>query len=766
MRTKWILSVVGLIGWFGIMSLMAEGEMKNGYRKLMTIDHGLVAGELRNFPVLVDMATPELADTTHGGHVIGKAGDDFRFVADDDRTVLAHEIEYYAPEKGELKAWVLVPRLTAGQDTTFWLEYGRKNVKPADSPSKGVWDEGYQLVLHLNNPMQLGRNARQAEPVGQVSPGVSAASAGRIDGAANFDGATGGLRIEPADNFNPKQELTVEAWVHGADSGAEAGWPIVSKWAWHSNLTAFAAYDAGQASGLDAKGFLGAVFDGRYVYFSPQANTTLRPNKTRRHGIVLRYDTQGKFKDSAAWQAYDAGNTDGLNTKGYYGAAFDGRYVYFVPRYSGDDYHSRVLRYDTHGAFDASSSWAAYDAGIPQSFQSAAFDGRYVYFAAGPGHAQKRIEMLRYDTRGGFKDQTSWVSVNTPDMAPGMKIKDYDGAVFDGRYVYFVPLHHGVPLRYDTTRPFNEPSSWTAFDATPLNMQMCVGGVFDGRYIYYVPYSHHMAIRYDTRADFTQASSWQTFDAKTVKGLGMFGWDGAFFDGKYVYFIPYWQKGVGQYGRDAETFHGWMLRYDAAQPFDKAESWTAVDAGHTDGLDSRGFNGGAFDGRYLYLAAWDKGEGEGHNIKGHGVMLRYDTTGQESAYYLKYAECGHNGGLTAALPGPTFVVNTVNGAVGVRANRLLDPGWHHMAGVYDGRTIKLYLDGQLAGEREGHGEMIVNRTPLAIGRVPDGVSAFRGMLDEVRISDRARAADWLRTQYNNQNAPRAFCRCGAEEAGQ
>jgi len=84
---------------------------------------------------------------------------------------------------------------------------------------------------------------------------------------------------------------------------------------------AFTAYDAGNTSGLNAKGFVGAVFDGHYVYFVPYNNG---PGNS---GVVLRLDTTGNFITSGSWSAYDAGNSSGLNTKGFIGAVFDGRYI-------------------------------------------------------------------------------------------------------------------------------------------------------------------------------------------------------------------------------------------------------------------------------------------------------------------------------------------------------------------------------------------------------------------------------------------------------
>jgi len=125
----------------------------------------------------------------------------------------------------------------------------------------------------------------------------------------------------------PADAITVEAWVRGDDARGEALQALASAWAPPDTFSGFAGYDAGHTDGLDCRAYFGAVFDGRYVYFAPQ-----HYERTEAHGIVLRCDTQGGFDDPDSYAAYDAGHTDGLNTEGYYGAMFDGRYVYFVPR--------------------------------------------------------------------------------------------------------------------------------------------------------------------------------------------------------------------------------------------------------------------------------------------------------------------------------------------------------------------------------------------------------------------------------------------------
>lgn len=563
----------------------------------------------------------------------------------------------------------------------------------------------------------------------------------RLDRA--FDGKKDHFRVPHSDDLSISEAITVEAVIDTQESRAEGLQTLVSKWSPLETLNTFAAYEAGNTSGLDSKGYLGAVFDGRYVYYVPQANKTTQADGQHRHGIALRYDTHAGFKDESSWEAYDASNTSGLATRGYYGAVFDGRYVYYVPRFDGATVHSRALRFDTRGNFTDKTSWRAYDVGLPVSHQSAGFDGRYIYMAPGSGADERgHRTILRYDVHGEFDHGASWTTYDCANTS-GLKTENFDGVIFDGRYIYFVPLSHGDVLRYDTQRDFHDAKSWTAFDATPLKMQSCVGAVFDGTYVYFVPYSHTVVVRYDTRNDFVDLSSWTSYDAAGTDGLDTKGYDGAFFDGKYVYFVPFYRG--GGYGK--ELFHGIVLRYDATKKFADRKSWRAFDAGHTDGLDSVGFNGGAFDGRFLYFAPWNRGEAEGANIQGHGTALRYDTLGRNASFSLRFVDCGHNGGLCAAVPGPRFLVNTDRGVLSVAAHRMPGPGRHYIVGVYDGRKIQLYMDGVLVNERSGAGRIVTNQVDLSIGRVLDGLGYFKGVIREIRVSDRARSAEWIAERW-------------------
>mgnify|MGYP003336570057 FL=1 len=107
------------------------------------------------------------------------------------------------------------------------------------------------------------------------------------------------------------ETLTVAARVHAPIARAEALQPLVSQWRPRRDFGDFSAYDAGSTDGLNTKGYFGAVGDGRYLYFCP-----VRDHQDRHsvHGRVLRYDTQAPFHSATAWAAYDAGHTNGLRT--------------------------------------------------------------------------------------------------------------------------------------------------------------------------------------------------------------------------------------------------------------------------------------------------------------------------------------------------------------------------------------------------------------------------------------------------------------------
>lgn len=366
------------------------------------------------------------------------------------------------------------------------------------------------------------------------------------------------------------------------DAGAPVGLQDPGNWS---------VFDASSVVGAGF-GYIGALFDGRYAYFVPH----WAPPNGSPNGTVLRYDTTAAFPSSASWSAFDATTVD-AGARGFAGGAFDGRYAYFSPTLGG----SVVTRYDTSGSFGDPAAWSTYDAWSTDAGTSAfghvgaVFDGRYVYFPTG-GQNSGPPTIERYDTTASFADPAAWTALALASVVPGPS-GSFSGT-FDGRYVYFAPNGGGSTshaLRYDTQAAFDQSTSWVSFDVAQLGAGVIdfAGNVFDGRYVYYVPLETSSnqpgaAVRYDTQADFTSPASWSTFEATTVDAKAD-GFAGGGFDGRYVYFIPF------------EDTH--VARYDTHGPFGSASSWTTFDVASL-GADAKEYWGCAFDGRWLYLSPY------------------------------------------------------------------------------------------------------------------------------------------------------------------
>lgn len=80
--------------------------------------------------------------------------------------------------------------------------------------------------------------------------------------------------------------------------------------------------------------------------------------------------------------------------------------------------------------------------------------------------------------------------------------------------------------------------------------------------------------------------------------------------------------------------------------------------------------------------------------------------------------------------------------------------WIHMAGIYDGSTMRLYIDGIEIESRAMTGDIRVDANPVTIGGEENGAAPqvvdgeFEGLIDEVRIYNRALTATEIKTIFD------------------
>jgi hypothetical protein len=441
---------------------------------------------------------------------------------------------------------------------------------------------------------------------------VAASSCTNGDVAADDDGGADGSVDAPGDS--PSDQSS------DCQAGRDAS-PSVADGAAYSALsdpTRWSTFDMATVN-PGASGFSGAAFDGRYVYFVPDVDGTPANDFTVK-GLAARYDTHAAFGAAGSWTTFDM-TTVNPGSKGFQGAAFDGRYLYLAPYANTNScpgeaptFDGLVSRYDTEASFTSGSSWTTFDMTTVNEaavgFWGASFDGRYVYFVPYFDGSYSGLA-ARYDTEAAFATGSSWTTFDTTTVNPGAA--GFAGALFDGRYIYFVPFSSGLVTRYDTQAPLVTLTSWTTFDLTTVNAGATgfASATFDGRYVYFVPFSNGMydglVARYDTQAPFTTSGSWSTFDLTTVSEAAT-GFTGAAFDGRYVYFVPDY---VG-------LFDSVVASYDTHGSFTTSDAWATFDVA-TLSAAAQGFWGAAFDGRYVYFVPGS----------GSSVVARFDARPQE-----------------------------------------------------------------------------------------------------------------------------------------
>jgi hypothetical protein len=386
------------------------------------------------------------------------------------------------------------------------------------------------------------------------------------DASANADGADARADAAPSDAGT---DATTDAAVtdggptdSGITDAASDGTATYKTFATSSNWESFTLQPAGQVSPIS--GFYGAVFDGRYIYLVPNGSF---------HGKVVRFDTTASFTAATSYTLFDLATVNAQAT-GFKSGAFDGRYVYLTQGHPG----GRMARYDTQANFTTAGSWefmdpTTVDQALTSFWQSTAFDGRYVYYGPFSTH------LLRYDTQGAFTAAGSWDFIDGSIINGA--VSNLSGVVFDGTYVNYFG---GASVRFAASGTFTSLASWQTNGSGAGAY-----GVYDGRYIWTGPASGGIGFQYDP-----QGSPYPS-RRSYVTGAGTVNVFGGVTDGKFLFFAPSGGSLVARidptlvYAPDGGTGTGATTTFNL----------TGI------GVSATSFAGAAFDGRYVYLVPRD-----------------------------------------------------------------------------------------------------------------------------------------------------------------
>ena len=148
-------------------------------------------------------------------------------------------------------------------------------------------------------------------------------------------------------------------------------------------------------------------------------------------------------------------------------------------------------------------------------------------------------------------------------------------------------------------------------------------------------------------------------------------------------------------------------------------------------------NIGALDasGSELTLTAWIYAHSFPGKARDPRIISKATGTGADDHLFMLslIGSTGDNATLRGRLR-----VNGKTKTLIAQNSTLLKNTWHHTAMVYDGSKQKLYIDGELVASSKLNGFVDRNRSvDVAIGSQPRGGKNFDGLIDDVRIYNRA-----------------------------
>ena len=143
-------------------------------------------------------------------------GSDIRFTSSNQTTDLSFEVETFSKTTKELWAWVKIPTLSHDTDTTIYLYYGNASAIALDAASRqAVWSNGYAGVWHLN---EASGNAVDSVLGLSLPPygNVTHAVTGKSGLASSFAGGYFGDKTYQNGLLSGQANMSVTAWARGA----------------------------------------------------------------------------------------------------------------------------------------------------------------------------------------------------------------------------------------------------------------------------------------------------------------------------------------------------------------------------------------------------------------------------------------------------------------------------------------------------------------------------------------------------------------------
>ncbi len=669
--------------------------------KEIVIDHTKVSGtgNLIDFPLLISIFDSDLHTA------VQPDGDDIAF--SNDFQMLDHEIELFNQTfnstHAQLIAWVRIPVLSPSEDTIIRMYYGNPYIEAQENP-EGVWDSKFAAVWHMNQfppNQQLDSTSNDVDLDSMGSMTSDDSIDVKIGIGVDFDGINDGY-YSPIGTTVTFESFTFECWCE-CDSPGD----------WQTLVSV----------GPDADRDMTYVGDVVHFWDHNSNDFTLSGNidASQMHHIVVRYDDS---LGSQRLRCFVDGTLTSQTANPSYSTIIDRVRGIAYTRYSGSDcdFFNGLIDEVRISNIARSADWIQteyynqddpntfYSVGSPKNVSVPSFNDFKYYKVITIDHnkVSGTNNLLNFPVLISIFDSDLRTEVR-PDgndiaFTNGTTWLDHEIELFNQTYnethAQFIAW-----IRVPSLSPSSDTKIWMYYGNDTMSSQESQMGVWDNNY----KGVWHLNEEVGPIHDSTQNG----YDGSVT---GASHNSSSIIDGGYEFI-----RDETDYIIIPDTENELKLTDFTAQAWIKTPDLTLEDK----------------DDYYILTQS-----------------LYTDTTSwainiADDVDHLNEAR------FTTRVSSQQKVYSNIN---------VTDNKWHHIVGIRCYPNLLIYVDGILANSATDNeaGQTLQSPVNISLGSAMEeppytpGDNDFNGLIDEVRISDTARSADWIKTEYDNQNDPNTF----------
>ncbi|MHA2335335.1 MAG: DUF2341 domain-containing protein, partial [Candidatus Hodarchaeales archaeon] len=709
------------------------------YRKNITIDASQVSGSgnLIDFPILINLSDTDLHDTSK----VQTDGDDILFT-DAFGTKLDHEIELFDQTgngtHANLLAWIKIPSLSGTIDTNITMYYGNNAVNSQENP-EGVWLSDYGAIWHLTDDFldstvnnNDGTNSGSTDIQGIIADGQS------FEGPSDHVNVGSGTSIDNVFNGG----ATISTWIYlygwgGGNYGrildkstatdGSNGWgmcvdnvnPISKHLLFYRDFSAERGlwYTPADSLSLDQWYYLVVSFDDSNednvptVYINGVSQSLVADSSS---------DAEGTAVDDSAQSLY-IGKYSGSNTRTFDGIIDEVRisYTFRSSNWINTEYDNQLNpeSFHTTGSEEEYRKWWA-DASF-SSKKDIVIDENKV---SGTWAYQKSITIDSSKVPGDLSDFPVLINIYDSDLYDVSKVQT------DGDDIAFLDTN-GIQLDHEIELFDQDYNSSHAHLVAWVRIPNLLGTS-----------DTSFTMHYGNNTLTNQENATGVWNSN-FKGIWHLSEDptGTIYDST-------------SNDNDGTAYGGLTATDQVSGQIDGSINFLSSTQDYINVGDRASLDMGSGD---FSMSIWFNSDGTNN-----GPLVGKGAYGSGGLRYYIALDNGYIKGEIDdnAIKNDLFSLNTVGDSI-----------WHYAVLVRDGNYLRFYLDG--TGTTTDPDEDISSTGSLDMAKPfymntldSGGLSDWaNAILDEVRVSNTARSANWITTEYNNQKNPTTFFSVGNEE---